>query len=208
MPEIAVLDMGGKQIDTVSLPEGKKNDAVLHDAIIMQQASMRRGTHDTKNRAEVRGGGRKPWRQKGTGRARHGSIRSPIWTGGGVTFGPTPRSYGYKLPKKVRRLALRSALVTRIASEKMMVIDKLELEQPKTRLVKQMLTKLAATNKVLLVVNELNDDLLKATRNLQEVKVVLPTGLNVLDIMRCNHLICVRDTVDFIKGVLSNEGSA
>src|SRR5690606_26468559 len=137
MPKVAVYDMNGSQVDDIELSDAvfgiEPHAAALHDAVVMQLASLRRGTHAVKNRAAVRGGGRKPWRQKGTGRARHGSIRSPIWVGGGVAFGPTPRSYSYKMPKKMRRLAIRSALSSKVKADDLVVLDKLALDQPKTK---------------------------------------------------------------------------
>lgn len=127
MPKLTVLDMSGKQVGDIELSESvfgiTPNEAVLHEAVVMQQASLRRGTHATKNRAAVSGGGKKPWRQKGTGRARHGSIRSPLWVGGGTVFGPQPRSYAYKLPKKVRRLAIKSALSSKVNDSELIVLE-------------------------------------------------------------------------------------
>ncbi|MEX2104424.1 MAG: 50S ribosomal protein L4, partial [Bacilli bacterium] len=137
MPKVAVFNAAGSQVGEIELSDAvfgiKPNEAVLHDAIVMQRASLRRGTHDTKGRSEVRGGGRKPWKQKGTGRARQGSIRSPQWVGGGIVFGPTPRSYSYKLPKKVRRLAMRSALSSKVIANEIIVLDELSFNQPKTK---------------------------------------------------------------------------
>ena len=136
MPKMVVLSQAGKELHEITLADTvfgiEPNQQCIFDAIVMQRASMRQGTHDTKNRTEVRGGGRKPWRQKGTGRARQGSIRATQWRGGGTVFGPTPRSYAYKLNKKVRRLALKSVLSEKVAENAMSVVDKLELEAPKT----------------------------------------------------------------------------
>src|SRR5690625_1378380 len=137
MPKIALYNQSGSQVGDIELNDVvfgiEPNKHVLHDAVVMQQASQRQGTHAVKNRSAVRGGGRKPWRQKGTGRARQGSIRSPQWVGGGVVFGPTPRSYSYKLPKKVRRLALKSALSTKVKDESIFVLDELAVDVPKTK---------------------------------------------------------------------------
>src|SRR5690625_379664 len=137
MPTVALFKQDGSQAGDVDLNEAvfgiEPNTHVLHEAVIMQRASMRQGTHAVKNRSEVRGGGRKPWRQKGTGRARQGSIRSPQWVGGGVVFGPTPRSYSYKLPKKMRRLALKSALSSKVKNDNIFVLESIEIETPKTK---------------------------------------------------------------------------
>src|SRR5690606_10723364 len=151
MPKVAVYDMNGSQVDEIELSDAvfgiEPHAAVLHDAVVMQLASMRRGTHAVKNRAAVRGGGRKPWRQKGTGRARHGSIRSPLWVGGGVVFGPKPRSYAYKLPKKVRRLAMKSALSSKVKEESLVVLESLAFDAPKTKEVIKMLSALNVNEK-------------------------------------------------------------
>lgn len=137
MPKVALYNQSGSQVGEIELADSvfgiEPNSAVLFDAIVMQQASQRQGTHDVKNRSEVRGGGRKPWRQKGTGRARQGSIRSPQWKGGGVVFGPTPRKYGYKLNRKVRRLALKSALSTKVQNNELLVLEALNFAAPRTK---------------------------------------------------------------------------
>src|SRR5690554_3450379 len=137
MPKLALYNQSGSQVGDIELNDAvfgiEPNTHVLHDAVIMQQAEKRQGTHATKNRAAVRGGGRKPWRQKGTGRARQGSIRSPQWVGGGVVFGPTPRNYSYKMPKKVRRLALKSAYSTKVKEENFIVVDTITIDTPKTK---------------------------------------------------------------------------
>ncbi|NLW07343.1 MAG: 50S ribosomal protein L4, partial [Clostridia bacterium] len=153
MPKVALYNIQGQQVGEVDLVEqvfGEVNEAVLHDVVVMQMASRRRGTAKTLTRAEVSGGGRKPWRQKGTGRARVGSIRSPLWRGGGVVFGPQPRDYSYKLPQKVRRLALRSALASKVRDGNIIVLDSLRLEKPRTKDMVNILNNLAA-GKALLV---------------------------------------------------------
>lgn len=207
MPKVTVYDMGGNKVDEIELSEAifgiEPHEHVLHDAVVMQQASQRRGTHAVKNRSEVRGGGRKPWRQKGTGRARHGSIRSPIWVGGGVAFGPTPRSYAYKLPKKVRRLAIKSALSSKVRSEELVVLDQLTLEKPKTREMVQILKNLGADKKALVVGNSLDDVVYLSARNLPGVKVIGTDGLNVLDVLRHDKVIFTRDAVARVEEVLS-----
>ncbi|SEN60739.1 50S ribosomal protein L4 [Lihuaxuella thermophila] len=206
MPKVAVLDMSGKQVGDIELSDAvfgiTPNEAVLHEAVVMQQASLRRGTHATKNRAAVRGGGRKPWRQKGTGRARHGSIRSPIWVGGGVVFGPQPRSYAYKLPKKVRRLAIKSALSSKVRDNEMIVLDELKLEQAKTREMVNVLKNLGADKKALVVSDNLDENAVLSTRNIPGVKLISADGLNVLDVLYHDKLILTRGAVNRVEEVL------
>ena len=178
------------------------NDSVVTDAVIMQRASMRQGTHDVKNRSEVRGGGRKPWRQKGTGRARQGSIRSPQWVGGGVVFGPTPRSYAYHLPKKVSRLALKSVLSQKAADSNLIVIDSISYDKPSTKAFAQLLNKVGADNKALVVVEDGNDNVALSARNIDKVKVVAPEGVNVLDVINANKLVVTQAALSKIEEVL------
>ncbi|GAB5056116.1 50S ribosomal protein L4 [Companilactobacillus alimentarius] len=178
------------------------NNNVVTDAVIMQRASMRQGTHDVKNRSEVRGGGRKPWRQKGTGRARQGSIRSPQWVGGGVVFGPTPRSYAYHLPKKVSRLALKSVLSQKAADSNLIVIDSISYDKPSTKNFAQLLNKVGADNKVLVVVEDGNDNVALSARNIDKVQVVAPEGVNVLDVINANKLVVTQVALSKIEEVL------
>jgi large subunit ribosomal protein L4 len=205
MPKLAVLDMSGKQVGEIELSEAvfgiTPNEAVLHQAVVMQQASLRRGTHATKNRALVSGGGRKPWRQKGTGRARHGSIRSPLWVGGGTVFGPQPRSYAFKLPKKVRRLALKSALSSKVLDQELVVLDELKLEQPKTKEMVQVLKNLGAGRKALVVTENLDEKVVLSARNIPGVKLVQADGINVLDILYHDKLILTRGAVSRVEEV-------
>lgn len=206
MPKLAVLDMSGKEVGDIELSEKvfgiTPNQAVLHEAVVMQQASLRRGTHATKNRAAVRGGGRKPWRQKGTGRARHGSIRSPLWVGGGVAFGPQPRSYAYKLPKKVRRLAIKSALSSKVNDSELIVLDDLKMEQPKTREMAQVLKNLGVDRKALIVADQVEDNAKLSARNIPGVKIIPANGLNVLDVLYHDKVILTRGAVNQIEEVL------
>ncbi|UWE03859.1 50S ribosomal protein L4 [Laceyella sacchari] len=206
MPKVTVLDMSGKQVGEIELADAifgiTPNEAVLHDAVVMQQASLRRGTHAVKNRAAVRGGGRKPWRQKGTGRARQGSIRSPQWVGGGVVFGPTPRTYVYKLPKKVRRLAIKSALASKVIDSQLVVLDELKLEQPKTRDMVQVLKNLGVERKALVVTDNLEDNAVLAARNIPGVKLITADGVNVLDVLYHDKLILTRGAVNRVEEVL------
>lgn len=178
------------------------NNNVVTDAVIMQRASMRQGTHDVKNRSEVRGGGRKPWRQKGTGRARQGSIRSPQWVGGGVVFGPTPRSYSYHLPKKVSRLALKSVLSQKAADSNLIVIDSISYDKPSTKVFAQLLNTVGADNKALVVVEDGNDNVALSARNIAGVKVVAPEGVNVLDVINANKLVVTQAALSKIEEVL------
>jgi large subunit ribosomal protein L4 len=206
MPKLQVLDKNGQQVGDIELSEAifgiTPNEAVLHEAVVMQQASLRRGTHAVKNRAAVSGGGKKPWRQKGTGRARAGSIRSPLWVGGGVVFGPTPRSYAYKLPKKVRRLAIKSALSSKVQDNELVVLDQLTLEQPKTREMVQVLKNLGATKKALIVTDNLEENVVLSTRNIPGVKVIHADGVNVLDVLYHDKLILTRGAVNRVEEVL------
>ncbi|MDA8354224.1 MAG: 50S ribosomal protein L4 [Firmicutes bacterium] len=207
MPKVNVLDQNGSQVGELELSDSvfgiEPNEAVLHEAVVMQQASLRRGTHAVKNRAAVRGGGRKPWRQKGTGRARHGSIRSPIWVGGGVAFGPTPRSYSYKMPKKMRRLAIRSALSSKVKADDLVVLDKLALDQPKTKEMVKVLSGLNADRKALVVGSEYDENVALSARNLPGVKYIDAQGLNVLDVLNHDKLIITRDAVSRVEEVLA-----
>jgi large subunit ribosomal protein L4 len=205
MPKVAVYDMNGSQVGDIELSDAvfgiEPHAAVLHDAVVMQLASMRRGTHAVKNRAAVSGGGRKPWRQKGTGRARHGSIRSPQWVGGGTVFGPTPRSYAYKLPKKVRRLAMKSALSSKVRDDELIVLDDLKMEQPKTREMVKVLGNLKADRKALVVSAEYDENVALSARNIPGVKFVQAEGLNVYDILNHDKLILTRDAVARVEEV-------
>ncbi|MFC0290229.1 50S ribosomal protein L4 [Bombilactobacillus bombi] len=178
------------------------NNYVITDAVIMQQASLRRGTHAVKNRSAVRGGGRKPWRQKGTGRARQGSIRSPQWRGGGIVFGPTPRSYAYKLPRKVARLALKSVLSQKVADKEMIVIDDLNFDKPSTKTFKQLLKKLEAHGRTLVVVEAGNDNAILSARNIDKVKAITAENVNVLDVINNQQMIITQKALAKIEEAL------
>lgn len=207
MPQVALFNQTGAQIGEVSLNEAifgiEPHKQAMFDAAVMQRASLRQGTHKTKTRTEVRGGGRKPWKQKGTGRARQGSIRSPQWRGGGVVFGPTPRSYNLKMNKKVRRLALKSALSFKVLENEMVVLNELTLAAPKTKEMVAILNKLEADKKVLLVVGAENNHALLAARNIASVKVIPATKVNVLDLLDARKVIFTQDAVNHIEEVLS-----
>ncbi len=206
MPKVALYDMSGKEIEKIDLKDSifgiEPNTAVLHDAVVMQQASLRQGTHKVKDRSEVSGGGRKPWRQKGPGRARVGSTRSPIWVGGGTTFGPTPRSYAYKLPKKVRRLALKSALSSKVIANELIVLKELSFAAPKTKEMVNLLANLKVDSKVLIVDKDYNDNAILSLRNIPGVKFVTAEGISVYDILYHDKLIITKEAVERIEEVL------
>lgn len=206
MPKVALLNIKGEKIKDIQLNDDiwaiEPNDTVLHDALVLARASLRQGTHKTKTRAEVRGGGRKPWRQKGTGRARHGSIRSPIWKGGGITFGPQPRSYDKKMNKKERKLALLSALSYKITAQEVMVLDEFIIEAPKTKEMIKIMDNLKTNNSVLIVTNNLKDDIILAARNLKDIKVIEAKELNTYDVVSYNHLVITEEATKTVEGVL------
>lgn len=207
MPKVSVYKRDGSEAGDIELNESvfgiEPNEDVLNQAVVMQRSSMRQGTHAVKNRSKVRGGGRKPWRQKGTGRARHGSIRSPLWIGGGVAFGPTPRRYGYSLPKKVRRLALKSALSTKVQEENVIVIEDLSLENPKTKEMVEILKALDVDRKALIVTEEEDKNLILSTNNLQNVKAITVQDLNVLDVLLHDKLILTKSAAEKAGEVLA-----
>lgn len=207
MPNVALFKQDGTQNGEMTLNEEifgiEPNETVVYDAIIMQRASLRQGTHAVKHRGEVRGGGRKPWRQKGTGRARQGSIRSPQWRGGGVVFGPTPRSYGYKLPKKVRRLAMKSVLSEKVAENNLVAVDALSFEAPKTKEFKQVLANLSIETKVLVVLETGNDFAALSARNLPNVSVVTSDNVSVLDVVSNTKVLATQTALTQIEEVLA-----
>ena len=206
MTKVNVLSQTGSSVGEIELNDAifgiEPNESVLFDAVIAQRASQRQGTHKTKGRSEVSGGGRKPWRQKGTGRARQGSIRSPQWRGGGIVFGPTPRSYAYKLPKKVRRLALKSALSTKVAETNFVVVDALTLDAPKTKDFVKVLTDLSVATKSLIVTADVNENVALSARNIPGVTVLTAEGINVLDLVSANKVVITKDAVAKIEEVL------
>lgn len=207
MKKAELLNLKGEKVKDINLNEDifgiTPNEKVLYDAIILTRASLRQGTHSTKTRAEVRGGGRKPWRQKGTGRARQGSIRSPQWRGGGVVFGPTPRSYGYKLPQKVRRLALKSVYSAKVAEEKFVAVESLSFAAPKTAEFANVLSALNVDSKVLVILEEGNEFAALSARNLPNVKVATATTASVLDIVNSDKLLVTKEAISKIEEVLA-----
>ncbi|MBM7655968.1 50S ribosomal protein L4 [Neobacillus cucumis] len=207
MPKVALLNQNGSQVGDIELNDSvfgiEPNQHVLFEAIVMQRASLRQGTHKTKVRSEVAGGGRKPWRQKGTGRARQGSIRSPQWRGGGTVFGPTPRSYSYKLPKKVRRLAIKSALSSKVVEENILVLESLTFDAPKTKEFKSVLGGLSVEKKALIVTADLDENVALSARNIPGVTVVTADGINVLDVVNHDKLIMTKAAVEKVEEVLA-----
>lgn len=203
MSDARVVDASGTVSGTLSLPDAIFNStvnvSVMHQALLRQLANARQGTASTLRRGEVSGGGRKPYRQKGTGRARQGSIRSPQWEGGGIVFGPHPRSYRMDMPRKQRRLALRSALTTRAQSGSVVVLDDFSLEAPRTRAVVDLLRAVEAGRRVLLVLGSHNEMLEKSARNIPEVKVVLANNLSVRDLLAAETVVMTRDSIEHIE---------
>ena len=205
MKNVTLLNIKGEKAQDIKLNENvfgiEPNDKVLYDAIILARASLRQGTQSTKTRSEVSGGGRKPWRQKGTGRARQGSIRSPQWRGGGVALGPKPRSYKIKMNRKERVLALKSALTTKLAD--FVVVDKLELSTPKTKDMVDILKTLKLENvSTLIVVKELDENIILATRNIPYVLLIEASEINVLDLVAANKVLITKDAIEAIEEVL------
>ena len=202
MSSAPVVDLTGASRGELDLPDAvfdiTVNPAVMHQALLRQLANARQGTHDTKNRSEVRGGGRKPYRQKGTGRARQGSIRATHYSGGGVVFGPTPRSYRQDMPRKQRRLALRSALSVKAQQGQITVLDGIELDQPRTKAVVELLSSLDAGRRVLLVLGSHHEPLEKSARNLPEVRLVMAGNLSVRDLLTADTVVMAKDAVDHV----------
>ena len=205
MPQVTVFDMSGKSVGEMSLSDAifgiEPNQPVMHAAVVNYLANQRQGTQSTLNSSEVAGGGRKPWKQKGTGRARQGSIRAPQWTHGGIALGPKPRDYSYSLNKKVKRLALKSALSSKVLENNMIVVDNISVEEFKTKAVAEMLSKLGAEKKALIVMPELNDKLVKSAANIPGVKTALVNTLNVYDILNCDKFIVAKAAAEKIEEV-------
>lgn len=205
MPNVAVLDMAGKKVGTIDLSDAifaiEPNEAVMHDMVVNYLANQRQGTQSALTRAEVSGGGKKPWRQKGTGRARQGSTRAPQWTHGGVAFAPKPRSYRFTVNKKVRRLAMKSALSAKCAAEEIVILDSLTMTEFKTKTVADMLTAVGAQKKALIVLPEVNNFVIKSAANINGVKTAQVNTINVYDILNADKLIIVKDAVAKIEEV-------
>ncbi|XMB67677.1 50S ribosomal protein L4 [Mycoplasmatota bacterium zrk1] len=206
MPKLALLNQAGDKVKDITLNESvfgiEPNQQVLYDVIKAQRAAMRQGTQKAKTRAEVRGGGRKPWRQKGTGRARQGSTRSPQWVGGGVVFAPQPRDYDVKVNKKVRQLALKSAYSAKVSDEEIRVLDKLELAEIKTKVFQDVLTNINTTGRTLVILSEANDTVELSGRNIPGVEINTWDHVSVYDILRAHNVVITFDAVKKVEEVL------
>ncbi len=204
MAKVSVLNMDGKEVDTIELSDavfgGEVNENLVHKAVVTQLANSRQGTQKAKTRSEVSGGGRKPWRQKGTGHARQGSTRSPQWTGGGVVFAPVPRDYSQKMNKKEKRFALKSALTSCVAEEKLIVLDELKFDEVKTKEFAKVLKNLGV-EKALVVLNDNDKNVVLSARNIPTVKTALTNTINVYDILKYNTVILTKDAVKTVEEV-------
>jgi large subunit ribosomal protein L4 len=207
MPVATVFDIENNRVSEIDLKDAifgaDINEAVLYEVVRMQMASRRSGTASTKERSEVRGGGKKPWRQKGTGRARAGTIRSPLWRGGGTIFGPHPRSYAYKVPKKVRRLALISALSLKFKDERLLILREFPMDEIKTKRFKAIMDRLGL-KQALVVIDRSHPNLEKSSRNVKDIKVIRSEGLNVRDLLRYDHLVLLEPSINRIEGALTS----
>ena len=205
MPKVDVYNMQGKKVSDVELSEAvfgiEPNENIVHSALVNYLANQRQGTQSTKTRAEVSGGGRKPWRQKGTGRARQGSIRAPQWIKGGIALGPKPRSYSYRINKKEKQLAIKSLLSAKVLDNELTVIDKLEVKDAKTKVMAKALTDLKVEGKALIILAEKNDNVLRSSRNIEGVKTIELNTINVFDLLNCNKLVLPLDTVKKLEEV-------
>lgn len=205
MPKIDVYNMQGKKVSDVELNEAvfgiEPNEAIVHSVLVNYLANQRQGTQNTKTRAEVRGGGRKPWRQKGTGRARQGSIRAPQWIKGGIALGPKPRSYKYTVNKKERRLAIKSILSSKVLENNLVVVDKMDVKEIKTKTMVAALDSLKVTGKTLIMLPERNENVQKSARNIEGVKTTLVNTINVYDLLKYNKLVVTLDTVKKLEEV-------
>ncbi len=205
MPKVNVYNMQGEVVEQIELSDNifgiEINEHVVYEVVKNQLANKRQGTQSTKTRSEVRGGGRKPWKQKGTGRARAGSTNSPIFVGGGVAFGPKPRSYSYKVPKKVKRLALKSVLTSKAQENEIIVIDHLDFNSPKTKDMVTLLANLNADKKALIVMDEKNINVIKSSKNIPHVQTALVNSINVYDILKHNSFIITKDAVRKVEEV-------
>ncbi len=206
MPTVAVYDMTNKKVGDLELSEDifgvEINEGLVHQAVVMQMASWRLGTHSTKTRGDVRGGGKKPWRQKGTGRARAGSRRSPLWRGGGTIFGPHPRDYSFSMPRKQRRLALKCVLTDKLNEGNLIVLDTLNFDEPKTKKFVELQKNFGVDEcKSLFITSELIDNVTRSSRNLQNAKAIAALQLNVYDILNSDKLFLTKDAVAKIEEV-------
>lgn len=207
MATVAVFDIANNKVGDIDLNDNifgvEMNAGLLHQAVLMQQASERLGTHATKVRSQVRGGGRKPWKQKGTGRARAGSTRSPLWVGGGTVFGPHPRKYAFTMPRKQRRLAIKCALSDKVKNDAFVVLDSLDFDAPKTKQVLDLLKAFEAPKKNLFITADEVENVEKSARNIPGAKAINTTGLNVFDILNANKLFITKDAIARIEEVFA-----
>ena len=207
MATVAVFDIANNKVGDIDLNDNifgvEMNAGLLHQAVLMQQASERLGTHATKVRSQVRGGGRKPWKQKGTGRARAGSTRSPLWVGGGTVFGPHPRKYAFTMPRKQRRLAIKCALSDKVKNDAFVVLDSLDFDAPKTKQVLDLLKAFEAPKKNLFITADEAENVEKSARNIPGAKAINMTGLNVFDILNANKLFITKDAIARIEEVFA-----
>ena len=205
MPKVSVYNVEGKKVSDIDLKEEifgiEPNEAIIHSVLVNFLANQRQGTQSTKTRSEVSGGGRKPWRQKGTGRARQGSIRAPQWIKGGIALGPKPRSYKYTVNKKERRLAVKSMLSMKVLEQSLVVVDKLAFEEIKTKNMVSALNNLKVTGKTLVMLAEKNENVQKSSRNIEGVKTTLVNTINVYDLLKYNNLVVTLDTVKKLEEV-------
>ena len=205
MPKIDVYDIEGKKVKTIELKEEvfgiEPNEAIVHSVLVNYLANQRQGTQSTKTRAEVSGGGRKPWRQKGTGRARQGSIRAPHWVGGGIALGPKPRSYNYTVNKKEKRLAIKSLLSSKVLENALTVVDHLELKEIKTKEMAKILNNLKVEGKTVILLPEGNENVQKSARNIEGVKTLRVDTINVYDLLKHKNLVVTEDTVKKLEEV-------
>ena len=205
MPKVDVYDIKGKKVSDIELADSvfgiEPNENIVHAVLVNYLANQRQGTQSTKTRAEVRGGGKKPWRQKGTGRARQGSIRAPQWVKGGIALGPKPRSYKYTVNKKERRLAIKSLLSSKVLENELTVVDKLELKEIKTKTMVKALSDLKVEGKTLIVLADKNENVLMSSRNIEGVKTILLNNINVFDLLKYNNLVLPLETVKKIEEV-------
>lgn len=206
MPKITLLNQSGQNVGEVNLEDKvfgiEPNQQVIYDVVKAIRANNRQGTHKAKTRSEVRGGGRKPWRQKGTGRSRQGSIRSPQWVGGGVVFGPSPRDYTLKVNRKVRKLALKSVLSQKIKDGKLIVLENLSVETPKTKAMAEILNGLKVSKKVLMILSEQNENIERSARNIPNLSVTTAAQVSVYDILYHDVIIATQDAVKYYEEVL------
>lgn len=205
MPKVNVYNMLGEKVREIELSDSvfgvEINQHAVYEVVKNYLANQRQGTQSAKTRAEVRGGGRKPWRQKGTGRARQGSIRAPQWKGGGVVFAPKPRDYRYSVPKKVKRLALKSALTSKVLNNEIIVVDEIKFDVPKTKEMVKFLNNIKADKKALIVMSEKSENIIKSARNIPNVQTTLVNTLNVYDILKYNSFIITEDAVRKVEEV-------